>query len=172
DSDDDRLNRIEAKLDTPLKHATSERPEFTHSPDCRCVTLRGRPYTMGPKQARVVQLLHEAWKQGTPDLSGSHLMESVECGSGKLSELFQQRDFSGAFSGFREIRMNEEAQAETATRETPARIEEHVRYRLTGLLREFQLVFRDKGLVLRGHFDGRPVAISSTTATTGYALEH
>jgi hypothetical protein len=82
------------------------------------------------------------------------------------------RDFSGALSGFREIRMNEEAQAETATRETPARIEEHVRYRLTGLLREFQLVFRDKGLVLRGHSDGRPVAISSTTATTGYALEH
>ena len=46
--------------------------------------------------------------------------------------------------------MNEEAQAETATHETLARIEEHVRYRLTGLLREFQLVFRDKGLVLRG----------------------
>ena len=46
--------------------------------------------------------------------------------------------------------MNEEAQAEIATHETLARIEEHVRYRLTGLLREFQLVFRDKGLVLRG----------------------
>ena len=46
--------------------------------------------------------------------------------------------------------MNEEAQAETPTHETLARIEEHVRYRLTGLLREFQLVFRDKGLVLRG----------------------
>jgi len=47
--------------------------------------------------------------------------------------------------------MNEQAQIDTATRETLARIEEHVRYRLTGLLRDFQLVFRDKGLVLRGH---------------------
>jgi hypothetical protein len=47
--------------------------------------------------------------------------------------------------------MNEQAQTDTATRETLARIEEHVRCRLTGLLRDFQLVFRDRGLVLRGH---------------------
>jgi hypothetical protein len=47
--------------------------------------------------------------------------------------------------------MNELAQTDTATLETLARVEQHVRYRLTGLLRDFQLVFRDKGLVLRGH---------------------
>jgi hypothetical protein len=29
-------------------------------------------------------------------------------------------------------------------------VEEHVRCRLTGLVRDFQLVFRDQGLVLRG----------------------
>ena len=46
--------------------------------------------------------------------------------------------------------MSEQARTDTATRETLARIEEHVRHRLTGLLRDFQLVFRDKGLVLRG----------------------
>jgi hypothetical protein len=47
--------------------------------------------------------------------------------------------------------MNEPAQTDTATRETLALIEERVRYRLTGLLRDFQLVFRDNGLVLHGH---------------------
>jgi hypothetical protein len=46
--------------------------------------------------------------------------------------------------------MNKQAQTEAPTHETLARIEEHVRYRLSGLLREFQLVFCDKGLVLRG----------------------
>jgi hypothetical protein len=46
--------------------------------------------------------------------------------------------------------MNEPAQTDTATHETLARIEQHVRVRLTGLLRDFRLVFRDKGLVLRG----------------------
>jgi hypothetical protein len=47
--------------------------------------------------------------------------------------------------------MNEQSQTDTATHETLARIEAHVRCRLTGLLRDFQLVFRDQGLVLRGH---------------------
>jgi hypothetical protein len=50
-----------------------------------------------------------------------------------------------------EIRMNEPADPDIRTRETLALIEERVRYRLTGLLRDFQVVFRDQGLVLRGH---------------------
>ena len=47
--------------------------------------------------------------------------------------------------------MSEQAQTDAATPETLARIEQHVRRRLTGLLRDFHLVFRDKGVVLRGH---------------------
>jgi hypothetical protein len=46
--------------------------------------------------------------------------------------------------------MNEQAQTDAATCETLVRIEEHVRYRLSGLLCDFHLVFQDKGLVLRG----------------------
>jgi hypothetical protein len=46
--------------------------------------------------------------------------------------------------------MNEQDQKDAATCETLARIEEHVRCRLTGLLCDFQLDFRAKGLVLRG----------------------
>jgi hypothetical protein len=46
--------------------------------------------------------------------------------------------------------MNEQVQTDTATHDTLARIENHVRYRLSGLLRDFQLVFHDDGLVLRG----------------------
>ncbi len=47
--------------------------------------------------------------------------------------------------------MNEQAQTETATREILARVEEHVRCRVFGLLRDFQFVYCDNGLVLRGH---------------------
>lgn len=46
--------------------------------------------------------------------------------------------------------MTEQAQPDTVLRETLARIEEHVRCRLAGLVRDFQLVFRDQGLVLCG----------------------
>ena len=50
-----------------------------------------------------------------------------------------------------EVRMNAQTQADAMKRATLARIEEHVRQRLTGLLPDFQLIFRDDGLVLRGH---------------------
>ena len=49
-----------------------------------------------------------------------------------------------------EVRMNALTQADATTRETLARIEEHVQHRFTGLLRDFQLTLRDTGLVLRG----------------------
>jgi hypothetical protein len=47
--------------------------------------------------------------------------------------------------------MNEQAQTDAAMRDILARIEERVCCRLTGLPRDFQLVFRDNGLVLRGY---------------------
>ena len=47
--------------------------------------------------------------------------------------------------------MNEQLHTGNATREQLARIEEHVRCRLLGSVRDFQLVLRDDGLVLRGH---------------------
>jgi hypothetical protein len=50
-----------------------------------------------------------------------------------------------------EVRMNALTQADEMTRVTLARIEEHIQCRLSGLLRAFQLTFRDEGLVLRGH---------------------
>ena len=46
----------------------------------------------------------------------------------------------------RGISINEPAQTVTATPETLAPIEEHVRHRLAGLLRDFQLALRDKDL--------------------------
>jgi hypothetical protein len=46
--------------------------------------------------------------------------------------------------------MNDQPPTDSATHEILARIEGHVRCRLTGRLRDFQLVFRDSGIVLRG----------------------
>lgn len=47
--------------------------------------------------------------------------------------------------------MNKQLDSGKATREQLACIEEHVQCRLLGRVRDFQLVFRDDGLVLRGH---------------------
>lgn len=47
--------------------------------------------------------------------------------------------------------MSEQLQTDIVGYERLARIEEHIRSRLAGLVRDFQLLFRDEGLVLRGH---------------------
>ena len=47
--------------------------------------------------------------------------------------------------------MNEQLHSANATSEQLARIEAHVRCRLLGRVSDFQLVFRDDGLVMRGH---------------------
>jgi hypothetical protein len=47
--------------------------------------------------------------------------------------------------------MNEQLQRDTAACEGAARIEEEMRRRLTGRVRDFQLVLLEHGRVLRGH---------------------
>jgi hypothetical protein len=46
--------------------------------------------------------------------------------------------------------MNEQQATDNMTRESLVRIEEQIRRRLSGRVRDFQLVVRDRGLVLRG----------------------
>jgi hypothetical protein len=47
--------------------------------------------------------------------------------------------------------MKQQRVTDTATNECLARTEEHVRRRLTGVVRDFQLVLFEQGLILRGH---------------------
>lgn len=47
--------------------------------------------------------------------------------------------------------MNEQLHVDDATREQLARLEEHVRCRFVGRLRDFQIEVRSDGLILRGH---------------------
>jgi hypothetical protein len=47
--------------------------------------------------------------------------------------------------------MNQQLETNTTTCESLARIEQHVRCRLSGRVRDLQIVVHDHGLVLRGH---------------------
>ena len=60
----------------------SKNPEetFRHTPDYISVNLRGQQFTLSPRQAEVVQLLHEAYKNGTPDLHHEHIKARLAMG--------------------------------------------------------------------------------------------
>jgi hypothetical protein len=62
-SEKTQLDRIEAK--------------FTHTIDYRCISLDGKVYTFGAKQAHCIRLLHEAWQRGTPDVAEDFLASEI-----------------------------------------------------------------------------------------------
>jgi len=73
----------------PISEPSPESQDFQHSPDYASVNWRGREYQFNKNQATCVRLLHEAWLEGTPYLSGHHLLTTIE-GAVKMSGLFRR----------------------------------------------------------------------------------
>jgi len=74
---------------SPISEPSPESQEFKHSPDYASVIWRGQEYQFNEDQATCVRLLHEAWLEGTPYLSGHYLLTTIE-GAVKMSGLFRR----------------------------------------------------------------------------------
>lgn len=67
---------------------------FRHSPDFRSVFLRGKEFGLTTNQAQVVQCLHNARVNDTPDVSQGYLLTDVlETSQERLRDIF--RDLAG-----------------------------------------------------------------------------
>jgi hypothetical protein len=69
--------------------------------------------------------------------------------------------------------MKQQGASDTATHECLARTEEHVRCRLTGIVRDFQLVRVEQGLILRGHartYHAKQLAQRAVMETTNLSI--
>jgi hypothetical protein len=64
---------------------------FEHSPDYRSIKLDGIPYSLTGMQAQVVQILHNAWNNGTLELSQAYILEKMGSKSSKLKDIFRSR---------------------------------------------------------------------------------
>jgi hypothetical protein len=58
----------------PEKKAPTNR-SFTHTEDYRSVVVRGANYTLTTGQAQMIEILHEAFKNGTPNISAAYIMD-------------------------------------------------------------------------------------------------
>ncbi len=63
--------------------------EFSHSPDYRSVNLRGKRFTFTAFQAEAVKELHNAFKNGTPDLSQATILSKIAAQSARLKDIFR-----------------------------------------------------------------------------------
>lgn len=64
---------------------------FTADPDYRNVTLAGRRYELGAKQALVVRKLHDGLKAENPWVSGKELLEAAGSEAAKIRDLFKSQ---------------------------------------------------------------------------------
>src|SRR5207249_3433751 len=64
---------------------------FRHSPDFRSVSWGDIDFKFTAKQAAIVQVLHGAWANGTPDVGGETLLDKVGSETKQLRDLFKDR---------------------------------------------------------------------------------
>lgn len=62
---------------------------FAHFEDYSSVSLRGKSFKLTSAQSQVVKTLHEAWKQGNPELRQAYVLEKVEISSKRLRDSFK-----------------------------------------------------------------------------------
>src|SRR5947209_6250518 len=96
-----RLDRIEARPPIVVNvGATGGAPEpvpirtpppARHSPDFRSVHWYGKDYLFTPMQAKVVEQLWLAWKNGTPGVGHHTLLEAADSEQDRLSGVFRDR---------------------------------------------------------------------------------
>ena len=89
------LLRLVANVVVQGRNLESHYDQFTHSVDYRSVNLRGRQFFLTPLQANAVQILHEDFLNGTPDIGQHALLEEIGSPQERLSHVFRRSDVWG-----------------------------------------------------------------------------
>lgn len=65
---------------------------FIHSPDFRSINKNGEQFTLTSKQAQVIQILSEAWEQGSISLGQDYIIEKVspDTSTKRLTDYFKR----------------------------------------------------------------------------------
>lgn len=89
----ERKQMLQRELDLSKRRqaiATSPKTdEFTHSPDYRSVTLRGQRFSLTSRQAQMIEVLHDAYKNGNPEVSQQFVLEELETANSRWQDTFK-----------------------------------------------------------------------------------
>jgi hypothetical protein len=75
------------RQDKPFTHT---KVVFEYSPDYSTVTLRGNTFSLTKRQAKVVELLHKAYKANTPELLHAYILEQLGTPHSRLRDSFRK----------------------------------------------------------------------------------
>ena len=91
------VNRRERTGTPPKENITSNdsvssgQPEFTHLPNYRSVTHRGKQHSLTERQAQMIQILHKAYQSGHTDVPGAHIQEQLGTPGSRWQDTWKSR---------------------------------------------------------------------------------
>lgn len=62
---------------------------YSHGPDFRSVIWNGKPFSFTRRQAGAVQILWEAWKNGTPEVGQDYILQQIGADVRDLRDVFR-----------------------------------------------------------------------------------
>jgi hypothetical protein len=85
------LNHVPISAPAPLAETGFVEPVagFRHSPDFRSVSLHEELFALTTQQAQVIQILLDAYRNGTPELSQAYILDRIGSDSGELRNTFR-----------------------------------------------------------------------------------
>jgi len=86
-----RRGWISEALGTPegSKSTNAEAIRFDHTEDYRTVAIRGETYALTPRQAQMIQILHEAHENVTPDVAIDNVLERLETPNSRWQDMWR-----------------------------------------------------------------------------------
>ena len=67
-----------------------QHPDFNPSPDYRSVNYKGKLYSFTGRAAEVIQILHQQYLLGSPELGKDYILEKIGCTSKNMRDVFQR----------------------------------------------------------------------------------
>lgn len=85
------LSRQRQAIAAALKESAAPKtsPTFTHSPDYRSVSIRGQEIHLTMGQAKIIEILHRAYENGSPEVSSAYILEAIETPNGRWRDTFR-----------------------------------------------------------------------------------
>jgi len=69
--------------------------KFSHSDDYISIVFHKKQYVLTPLQAKVVEILHQNYERGTPDVQHAYVLEKIDYAGKRLRDIFKKSELWG-----------------------------------------------------------------------------
>jgi len=88
----DALSRAVQAFSSSHLVGNTQQECFDHSSDYRSVKLREETFSLTTNEARVIEILHREFENGTPEVSQAFILVELELNYGRLRDVFTNRE--------------------------------------------------------------------------------